>query len=501
MKKIYQQKRENSLLVGFPKVIFMVVMMLLTISRLKAQPSVIGTTWDLATTYSVSGLAGYKNWNANGVITLTDTTSAPGNTCRASSVTETSGYNPATNFSMCFKVFFGCPGNDVIGSASSPPASYYTDLNGDGLAFSFWKNNATFTPSAANNACGGGLGYDGALNGSGDGLNKMITIEFDTYSSLGLNSSPAVDAYYGGGAPGSGLITDEISIHVGQQSNDLGLINTPPTGSIVNAGNLEDGKEHTVCITYSATSPYTLAVSIDGVGLLSYDLGTTYNLNTYFSGATLNYTWSGGEYGANNFQTIAPAGASIFGTFGKNPCTNVVMPVSLLTFSGEMVNEAVVLSWATANETNNAKFIIERSTNSYDWSNIGEVAGGGNITSITNYNYTDYNAFGGIVYYRLRQVDINGSYTYSGIIDVQTAVQSASVSIMPNPFDDVLTIKSNLKGNIDVSIHDILGQLIYHANQKSDNGTLLIQPDIASGAYVLTIQTDTFVKQQKIIKK
>jgi hypothetical protein len=503
-KNTYLLKITNSL-GWFPKVAFIVIIMISTvISNIQAQ-SVAGTTWDLGTTYSASGSAGYKNWGANGVITLTDTTSAPGNTCRASSVTETSGYDPTTDFSMCFKAFFGCPGNDVIGSSSSPPASYYTDLNGDGMAFSFWKNNSTFTPNAGNNACGGGLGYDGALNGSGDGDNKMISIEFDTYSSLGLNSSPAVDGYYGGGAPGSGLITDEISIHVDQQSNDLGLINTPPTGSTVNAGNLEDGKEHAVCITYSA-STHILTVSIDGSvagnGFLSYDLGATYNFNTYFGGKTLNYTWSGGEYGANNFQTIAPAGAPIFGTFGKNPCTNVVMPVSLIDFSGEMVNEAVLLNWATANETNNAKFVIERSTNSYDWETIGEVTGAGNSISIHEYNFIDYNPVGGTVYYRLRQVDVNGSFAYSNIINVKTASLQASVSIIPNPFEDVLTIQSNLKENLDISIHDILGQLVYHTNQKSDNGTLRIQPNnVTSGTYIITIQTDTFVKQQKIIRR
>jgi hypothetical protein len=505
IKRFYQQKRGNGL-VWFPRVVFILsIMMLLTVSSLHAQISIAGSTWDLASSTgpanTVTGTqnSGFKNWGS-GVFALTDTVTNSGN-CRGSEVTETNGgagYDPTTNFSQCFKVFFGCPGLDTIGSSTA----LYKDHNADGMAFSFWKNNATFSATQVTYTCGGGLGYDNAVAG-GDGDGAMITIEFDTYSSLGLGSTPAVDGYYGGGAPGSGLITDELSIHVGMNSNDLGLINTPPTGSTVNAGNLEDGKEHQVCITYSATSPYLLGVTIDGVSKLSYDLGATYNFVTYFgAGKKLNYTWSAGEYGSNNYQMLGPSGSNLFGTIGSNPCTNVVMPVSLLDFTGEMANEAVLLNWATANETNNAKFVIERSTNSYDWETIGEVAGAENSISTHNYNFIDYNPVEGTVYYRLRQVDVNGSFAYSKIINVNTAVLQASVNIMPNPFEDALIIQSNLKENLDISIHDILGQLVYHTNQKNDNGTLRIQPDnLTSGAYMITIQTDSFIKQQKIIRK
>jgi hypothetical protein len=479
--KIFHLKRiRRKLLEPLLKAGLLAIMML-TVTVIKAQ-SIAGSTWDLATSTPSSG---YTNWGS-GVISLTDTVTGTG-TCQGSAVTETSGYNPTTDFSKCFMVFFGCPGNDVIGTLA--PGNPYTDQNGDGMSFSFWKSSATMNANNAN-TCGGGLGYENSVS---DG--KMITIEFDTYSSLGTSN---VDGYYGGGAPGSGSVNDEISLHKDANSGDAGLFTTTAATNI-NAGQLEDGLVHQVCITYVA-STQKLTITIDGVTKLNaYDLTATYNLNNYFGGATLNYSWSAGKYGANNLQTLGPVGVNMFATIGHNPCTGVVLPVELLTFTGEKKNETTILSWATATEINNKKFIIERSSDLSDWKAIGEIAGAGNSVSMIAYSFTDYSPSDGKAYYRLRQIDINGAFAYSNVVAVQTEEQS--VSIAPNPFDDILTIKSNIEGDMDISIHDVLGRLQYRVNQKSENGTLRIQPDLPGGAYVITIQAGAFVERQKLIKK
>jgi hypothetical protein len=461
-----------------PKIIFMMTMLPLSLTNLHAQ-SLTGSTWDLATQTPNSG---YHNWGS-GVISLTDTVTGSG-TCQGSAVTETSGYNPTTDFSKCFMVLFGCLGNDQIGTSGNP----YTDQNGDGLAFSFWKQSATMNANNTN-TCGGGLGYENSVSDA-----KMITIEFDTYSSIGTNG---VDNYYGGGAPGSG-VNDEISLHKDANSNDVGLITTTAATN-VNAGNLEDGLVHQVCINYTAGAG-TLAVTIDGITKLSYALGATYNLNNYFSGATLNYSWSAGKYGANNLQTIGPVGTDMFATIGHNPCTGAVaLPVELLTFTGKGINERVVLTWATANEKSNKKFIIERSDNLSDWEVIGEQAGAGNSGAIVNYSFTDETPLDGIAYYRLQQVDVDGTVANTNIVAVENGTKS--LSIMPNPFDDALEIRSNIKGAMDISIFDILGRLVFHLNRESENGTIDIQTELASGAYVISIQAGEFIEWHKIIRK
>lgn len=486
-KNVYIISDTKSDIAWFVKVMLLLAMLLIA-NNLRAQ-SLVGSTWDLGT---ATGGSGYKNWTG-GVITLTDTTTGSG-VCQGAAVTETSGYNPTTDFNMCFRVFFGCPGSDVIGSLDGGgcPSCPYTDLNGDGMAFSFWKNNATY--SAGNsNTCGGGLGYDNALTGgAADG--KMVTIEFDTYSSLGTST---VDANYGGGAPASGSINDEICVHKDQNSNDLGLL----TGSTKNAGNLEDGLEHEVCISYNATT-HLLNVTLDGVSkLTNYNLSTGLgmDMSTYFGGTTLNYTWSAGKYGANNMQTIAPTGVSIFGTAGHNFCNNTA-PVKLISFTGRMLNETVLLNWSTAEEKDNKEFIIERSADGRNWQAIGTVPGNGTVQTVMFYDYTDYSPLAGVSYYRLKQVDIDAKFEYSKIVVVEKTT-THHIQLMPNPFDNEITITSDRDGKVNVQLYDVLGKMVYATNIENRNGIFTIHPELPAGTYIITVQTDNFVEQQKIIRK
>ncbi len=190
---------------------------------------------------------------------------------------------------------------------------------------------------------------------------------------------------------------------------------------------------------------------------------------------------------------------SKFGTLQFTNCDP--LPVSLLKFTGKWIHETVVLNWATEVEINNQKFIIERSDNMADWQAIGEVAGAGNVTTLSNYSFTDYAPLDGIAYYRLRQVDMNGAVAYSAVVTIQTDSEQ-SVSISPNPFEDALIIKSTIKGELDISISDVLGKVLYHVTEKNDSGTLrILQADLASGAYIVTVQAGEFVEHKKVIKK
>jgi hypothetical protein len=476
---IYLAQKGRRSFYQIPASAIITVMLILSCSILKAQT--VSGSWDAASSTASSG---YTNWG-NGVITLTDTTTGSGS-CQGSAVHETSTtYNPTlgASFSQCYRVFFGCPGNDQIGTLGSP----YTDLNGDGMAFSFWNHSATYNSNAVN-ACGGGLGYHSAVSD-----NKMITIEFDTYSSLGTSG---VDGCYGGGAPGSG-INDEISIHKDGDSGDSGLLTgCPNAGGTVNAGNLEDGKAHDVCITYTPGT-HILKVTLDGVTMINYDLGATYNLETYFGNSPLNQTWSAGKYGANNFQTVGPSGSNLQGQIGHSFCGT--LPVSFLTFNGEEDNGNVLFNWSTATETNNSKFIIERTTDLSSWNEIGEVKGANNSSSITNYKFIDFAPATGIVYYRLRQIDNDGQFSYSKVISINT--NQELVTIAPNPFEDEFIVYSHSSSSIDIQIQDVLGQVLYFQNRVGERGEIVIHPDLPPGTYFLTLQSDNWIEQKKIIKK
>jgi hypothetical protein len=115
------------------------------------------------------------------------------------------------------------------------------------------------------------------------------------------------------------------------------------------------------------------------------------------------------------------------------------------------------------------------------------------------YSFTDYAPPGGTVYYRLRQIDAGGESAYSNVIIVQTEVPS--VSILPNPFEDAITIESNIHGVLNISIHDVAGRLMYHESYKSNNGLMSIESSLPPGAYIMTIQTGELTEKQNIIRK
>ena len=96
-----------------------------------------------------------------------------------------------------------------------------------------------------------------------------------------------------------------------------------------------------------------------------------------------------------------------------------ILPTELITFIGSSKIKTIDLHWATASETNNDYFAIEKSTNEVDFEETSQVDGKGTTTSTSNYNWTDQSPKDGLNYYRLRQVDYNGDKSYSEIIVIE----------------------------------------------------------------------------------
>ena len=307
-----------------------IIAFLLSITLVNAQA--VSGGWDAAGVTSTVANTGYIN-HGNGVIQLMNTNNTFG--CQGSYVAESSStYDPTsgTDFNKCYQVFFGCPDNDDIGS----------DQKGDGMAFSFYKGAYNITNG---NACGGGLGYMGASA-------KMITIEFDTWSSQG---NAGFDATYGGGTTGN---NDELSIHQNGDASDGGRLTG--AGATVNAGNLEDGLEHAVCINYNRTT-HVLSVTIDGVSKLSYDLDLSgVDLTTYFGAGGINQAWSSGKFGATNPSTVSD-GANIAANIGGAPLcpANIVITSPSTGAAVGTCNGPVTITASSTAPANNTISYVE----------------------------------------------------------------------------------------------------------------------------------------------
>ncbi len=139
-------------------------------------------------------------------------------------------------------------------------------------------------------------------------------------------------------------------------------------------------------------------------------------------------------------------------------------PVELTSFAANLSDDKVNLSWVTATEKNNSGFEVQRSKDGTVYEKIGFVEGNGTTTEIHKYNFKDANPPTGKLYYKLKQIDYNGSVNYSNVIEVEQSTPTVfSLSQnFPNPFNPTTTIKYGLPSisNVRIKIYNSLGQEI-----------------------------------------
>ena len=193
------------------------------------------------------------------------------------------------------------------------------------------------------------------------------------------------------------------------------------------------------------------------------------------------------------------------GTDNNNP-----LPVKLLKFNARLVKTNVDLNWSTGEEINNKGFDVERSTNGKTFEKIGFVKGSGNSTLVNNYSLTDGNAFEktnvSTLFYRLKQFDFNGAFTYSNTVIVKKDIgNNEPVFVYPNPFKDKLNIDfaALAKGEITVQIIDISGKII--ENKKVEvlpgNNSILFETNhLVNGVYMMNIVGEGINKTLKLVK-
>ncbi len=183
------------------------------------------------------------------------------------------------------------------------------------------------------------------------------------------------------------------------------------------------------------------------------------------------------------------------------------VPVELISFNFSVSGNNVLLSWQTATETNNLGFAIERSGDNINYLEIGTVPGFGSSTECKSYSYTDKLVNCGTYYYRLKQIDYDGSFEYSKIIKVETELPTkfSLAQNYPNPFNPNTTIKFTLpeKEFVTLKIYDLLGnEVIVLLNEEKTAGNHSVKFDasnLASGTYFYKLQTGSFVGTKKMI--
>lgn len=184
------------------------------------------------------------------------------------------------------------------------------------------------------------------------------------------------------------------------------------------------------------------------------------------------------------------------------------LPVELLTFNAVCGGEKVNVNWSTASETNNDYFSVERSADAIGWDNVTYVDGAGNSNTWLYYSAVDNEPLDGVSYYRMKQTDFDGAFSYSDPVQVGCENEDAFnlISVIPGLQNNELILFFTAKEDeqYNVTLFDARGRLIKNLSGKSVSGLNeihFIAGDISEGIYMLTLQNNSKYFGQKILLK
>lgn len=181
---------------------------------------------------------------------------------------------------------------------------------------------------------------------------------------------------------------------------------------------------------------------------------------------------------------------------------NCSLPIELLYLKVTQYQNNVLLTWLTATETNNSHFIIEHSIDAQQFTEVGRVAGSGTSLTPQTYSFIHERPHLGVNYYRLRQVDFDGTFEYSDIINVE--FERKGFHIFPNPVESALHLQFNTSQmEIEVNITSITGKVIHSEVVDFSGGAMLITFDIENypmGVYFLSVNDGKEIQVQRFIK-
>jgi subtilisin family serine protease len=189
-----------------------------------------------------------------------------------------------------------------------------------------------------------------------------------------------------------------------------------------------------------------------------------------------------------------------------------MIPVELSSFTASANSNSVTLNWITATETNNSGFSIERKTPKDErWIEVGFVPGFGTTTDIKNYSYTDEKLNMGMYSYRLRQIDLDGTFEYTNSVEIEVYAPDEFVLAQnyPNPFNPSTAMEFSVPeiSEVNISVYSVIGEMVASVvNSTFDAGYHTVNfnaINLPSGTYIYTIkasgQNGTFVESKKML--
>jgi len=175
----------------------------------------------------------------------------------------------------------------------------------------------------------------------------------------------------------------------------------------------------------------------------------------------------------------------------------VTLPVSWESFTAnKQEDNTVILKWTTANELNNLIFFVEKSSDGVNFNSIATFKGAASNKTINDYQYNDASLSNGIVYYRIKQIDVDGHTSYSKVLSIVFGSFS-KVTMYPNPAKSKVSIQSIEKMK-QIQLFSINGQLMKTIHPNANNTTLELS-NYTPGTYIINVLIATDVVKKKLI--
>lgn len=204
---------------------------------------------------------------------------------------------------------------------------------------------------------------------------------------------------------------------------------------------------------------------------------------------------------------VDPTTRNGFTSFSKvGPITEIqILPVELLSFDAFKNNQTVDVKWETISERNASHFMVQRSINGKDFSDIGRVEAKGNSTINVKYLFNDERPSKGKNFYRLQQVDLDGKVSYTKIVVVDFEGEDTELQVFPNPSSEGIgfnvILPTSVTGDIEIKVTDAAGRQMISKRFRYEGGTIQLPADFAKGFYTLTISTQKENYVRKLVVK
>lgn len=330
------------------------------------------------------------------------------------------------------------------------------------------------------------------------GLNYTLTIQSNQQSDIGLEVAA------GGIISVNSLVINKVDAIIETD----GVVNTECNVTLSNNTDLAINGRLNVLgnLNLSGSSGST---KISGSGLTAGNglrvqgniYGSNSNVNTYFTtdGAG-NPTLTVCVQGLATAGCTTPGGTVATGTNNDPDCVSRVLPVTLTKFfsTWRQNGRVLTLNWQTASEKNNAAFMVERSVDGLEFTRLQQVPGAGNSTSPRSYAVVDEAPLEQLAYYRLKQIDYDGTTMTSSIIPVQPLADGAAGWLVATSTPRQFRVLAPQGTAGQLQVLDVMGRVVHRQTLGTDN--LVVMPSaLSAGVYLYRLTTPGGQLSQRLV--